>query len=138
MGAPKGGLTETFYIDASVPKAVREAIASVRSDVLYAGGPQAPAEETPDEAWLPRAGAEGWIVIHRDNRIRKRPRERQALLDSGVRTFCFTHAGNYTRWDTLRILAHRWPDIEKAANKDSGPYICSVTWQGIRMLAIPG
>jgi hypothetical protein len=138
MGASPQGGVDTYYIDASVPKAVREAIASVRNDVLYAGGEDAPAENTLDDVWLPQAGAANWVVIHRDKWIKKRPGERQALLDNGVRTFCMTSAGNYTRWETLRLLADKWPGIEKTATKDAGPYICSVTWQGIRKLYLPG
>jgi hypothetical protein len=72
-----------------------------------------------------------------DTRIRKRPRERQAFLESGVRAFCLTHAGNYNRWETVRLLAHRWPDIEQTATSEAGPYICSVTWTGVRRLFIP-
>jgi hypothetical protein len=137
LGEPKGGLT-VFYIDASFPLAVRQAIASVRDDVLYAGGPDAPAEDVDDDVWLPLAGANKWVVIHRDKKIRKRPAERQALIDSGVRTFCLTGAGNYTRWETLRLLAARWPDIEEVAGQRDGPYIEAVTWQGVRPLFIPG
>jgi hypothetical protein len=137
MGASQGGLG-IFYVDESFPKPVRVAMATLRDDVRYAGGDKAPAEGLGDDEWLPWVGAKDWSVIHRDNRIRKRPRERQALLDSGVRTFCFTHAGNYNRWDTMRVLAHRWPDIERTAASEAGPYICSVTWSGVRKLFIPG
>ncbi|HEV3095077.1 MAG TPA: hypothetical protein VGY30_11255 [Solirubrobacteraceae bacterium] len=137
MGASEGSLN-VYYIDASFPQAVRQAIASVRDDVLYAGGPNALAEDTLDDKWLPHAGANDWVVIHRDKKIRKRPTERQALLDSGVRTFCLTGSGNYTRWDTLRLLVARWPDIERIADQRAGPYIEGVTWQGIRPLFIPG
>jgi hypothetical protein len=137
MGAQESGV-ETFYIDASVPLPVRVAIASVRDDVLYAGGPKAPPVGTPDEVWLPIAGKAHWIVIHRDKKIRKRPGERQALLNSGVRTFCLTSAGNFNRWTTLRLLVHRWPDIERIADAREGPYIEAVTWQGVRPLTIPG
>lgn len=136
MGDPQGGIG-IFYVDESLPKPVRLAVAMLRDDVRYAGGADAPAEGLDDDEWLPLVGAKDWIVIHRDNRIRKRPRERQALLGSGARTFCLTHAGNYNRWETMRLLVHRWPDIEQMATNESGPYICSVTWNGVRKLFIP-
>ena len=138
MGAPPQGGVDTFYIDASVPKAVRVAIASVRDDVLYAGGPDAPTEDTDDDVWLPLAGAADWIVIHRDKKIKKRPHERQALLASGVRTFCMTGAGNLTRWQTLVLLAQRWEEIAQTASNYAGPYIYSVTRAGVRRMYIPG
>ncbi len=96
MGAaPQQRGVGTFYIDASVPEPVRIAIASVRSDVLYAGGPNAPAVNTSDTAWLAQAGAENWIVIHRDKKIRTRVWERTALFDAGVRAFYLTKAGSH-------------------------------------------
>ncbi len=126
-----------FYIDASVPKPVSEAIAAVRGDVLFAGGPNAPPVSEEDDVWLQRAGAEHWIIVFRDKRIRKRPRERQALLGSGVRAFCLTGAGNYSKWETLRLLVYQWPGIETRACQQAGPYIYGVTWQAFRPLNIP-
>ncbi len=128
----------TFYVDASVPVAVRRALASVREDVLYAGGPGAPKENAQDRHWLKTAGKEEWVVLKRDKRIRTRPWEREALVGAGVRTFCLTGAGNYTRWEVLRLLAARWPRIEEVASTRPGPYIYAVTWGGVRRLSLRG
>lgn len=128
----------TFYVDASIPVAVRTALASVREDVLYAGGPHAPKESTQDRHWLRTAGEHDWVVLKRDKRIRSRPGERAALIEAGVRTFCMTGAGNYNRWDTLRLLAARWPRIEEVAGAKAGPYIYAVTWEGVRELSLAG
>lgn len=128
----------TFYVDASVPVAVRTALASVRDDVLYAGGPNAPKESTQDRHWLKTAGDEGWVVLKRDKKIRHRPGERNALIAAGVRTFCLTGAGNYNRWAVLRLLAARWPRIEEVASTRPGPYIYAVTWDGVRELRLLG
>jgi len=124
----------TFYLDASLQIAVRRAIASVRDDVLYAGGPSAPAEATRDHVWLPQAGTGNWIVAMRDKKIRTRPGERQALDASGVRAFCLTDAGNATRWRVLELLVTRWGRIEQIANAEAGPYIYAVTRAGVMRL----
>lgn len=128
----------TFYVDASIPIAVRTALASVRDDVLYAGGPNAPRENTHDRHWLATAGQHGWVVINRDKRIRSRRWEREALIAAGVRTFCLTGGGNYTRWQVLELLAVRWRRIEEVANTVPGPYIYAVTWDGVRRLSLAG
>lgn len=128
----------TFYIDASVPIAVRQALALLRDDILYAGGLDAPKERTLDKDWLPIAGRNQWVVIKRDKKIRTRPWERDALIQAGVRTFCMTGGGNYTRWRTLQLLAARWERIEEVARNVPGPYIYSVTWDGVRELVLPG
>jgi hypothetical protein len=125
----------TFYFDASIQVRVALTIAEFRNDVLYAGGPGAPAQSTPDVQWLARAGDRDWVVLTRDKRIRTRPGERQTFLDAGVRCFCFTQAGNATSWEMLQVVVSMWDRIEGMAAR-SGPYICSVTRsRGVRWLA---
>ena len=126
----------TFFLDASLPVAVRTAIAGVRNDVVYAGGPNAPAENTKDPVWLTQAGAEDWIVVMRDKHIRTRPGERAALLNAQVRAFCMTDSGNATRWQVLELLVMRWRRIEQTATNVPGPYIYAVTAGGVTRLAI--
>lgn len=138
MGAPPPSGIETFYIDASVPAAVREAIASVRNDVLYAGGPNAPAVDTPDTVWLKRAGDENWVVLHRDKKIKMRIRERRALIESGVRSFCLSNGGNLNRWETLSLLVLRWGAIERIASQNAGPYVYSVNSSGVKPMFLAG
>jgi hypothetical protein len=128
----------TFYVDASVPIAVRQALALVRDDIVYAGGPGAPTERTADQDWLRIAGTNDWVVLKRDKKVRSRRWEREALIDAGVRTFCLTGGGQYTRWDTLRLLTARWGRIEEVARDVPGPYIYSVTWDGVRRLVVTG
>lgn len=126
----------TFYVDASVPVVVRRALAEARDDVCHAGQPGMPKESTADVHWLAKAGEHDWVVLKRDKRIRKRPAEREALINAGVRTFCLTGAGNYSRWEVLRLIAARWPKIEEIATTVDGPYVYSVTWQGVKPLAL--
>jgi hypothetical protein len=128
----------TYYIDASIPRPVRRAIADTRDDVLYAGGPLAPPENARDEVWLPVAGQGDWIVLMRDKRIRTRRRQRQALIDAKVRAFCFTDAGNATRWQVLALVVARWDDIAETAAAEPGPYIYAVTRTRFEPLAMLG
>lgn len=128
----------TFYVDASVPVAVRRALAEVRDDVCYAGGPGCPKESTLDIHWLKTAGENDWIVLKRDKRIRTRPGERKALIDAGLRTFCLTGAGNYSKWQVLQLLTARWDRIEEVASTVGGPYVYAVTKDGVRRLTLSG
>lgn len=90
-----------------------------------------------DTEWLPIAGAYRWIVIKRDKRIRRRPHERDALIAAGLRTFCLTSAGQMSKWTTLKLLATQWDKIENTARELPGPYIYSVTREGVRSLTLP-
>lgn len=48
-----------------------------------------------DPEWLTVAGLQGWIVLTKDQAIRKRPNEITALMNSGVRAFVLA-AGEMT------------------------------------------
>jgi hypothetical protein len=54
---------------------------------------------TPDEEWLAECGANGWIVLTRDQHIRRRPLELASLTASGVAAFAFT-GGQATALET--------------------------------------
>ena len=68
-----------FYLDASIPFPVSQALALVRDDVLYPGAPGCPitTPDVKDHEWLPVAGHHGWTVIMRDKHVRSRPGERR-------------------------------------------------------------
>lgn len=125
-----------FYVDASVPIDIARALSLVRSDILYPGGPgcQITNPETKDVIWLPIAGANSWVVIMRDKRIRTRPGERRQLMDHGVRAFVMTGAGNYSKWQTIELLVRRWEEIEAVVGRNAGPFIFSITQGGVARL----
>lgn len=95
-----------------------------------------PKESTDDVGWLAKAGENDWVVLKRDKRIRNHPAERAALISAKVRTFCLTSAGNYSRWNLLRLITASWPKIEEIATTVDGPYVYSVTWEGVNPLAL--
>lgn len=43
--------------------------------------------DTRDRDWLPEVGRRGWVVLTADYRMRYRERERDALMEHGVRAF---------------------------------------------------
>ena len=46
-----------------------------------------------DEEWLADAGKNVWIVLTKDERIRRNPLEKAAVEQHKVRMFCLTSAG---------------------------------------------
>lgn len=46
---------------------------------------------TPDPVWLPEVGRRGWCLLTTDKRIRRRPLEREAVREYGVRMFYFAN-----------------------------------------------
>jgi hypothetical protein len=58
---------------------------------------------TPDEAWLPMVGRNGWILLTADKRIRYNFLEKRALAQNSVREFVFA-SGNLSGNDMAVAL----------------------------------
>ena len=79
-----------FFVDRSigrhiVPDAIRALgfVVHAMADVYPAGEDQ----NVVDERWISDAGAQGWVVLTKDERITRRPDEVQALTEGGLRVF---------------------------------------------------
>ncbi len=86
-----------------------------------------------DTEWLREAGAHDWVVLLKDDRIRYRPAELEALTAARVRAFCLTNASL-----TGKVMAERYvrwlPRILAIATDTPGPYIHGVYSGGLRPL----
>ena len=81
-----------------------QALQYVRGDITWPGAEDGPVPAgASDSEWLPIVGADGLVVLTRDKRIRRRPIERQALLDHGVRACFLTSGGNLDLFDQLKL-----------------------------------
>jgi len=126
-GRRRAATLPEFLIDRSLsqlslPAALREAGLLVRTlaDVYGEQGSQ----ETDDATWLALAGERGWVVLCKDDRIRRRPAELQALADGNVRLFCLTNAQLTFTDQADWFLANRHRIIQ--ASRKSGPYVYGV------------
>lgn len=89
-------------------------------------------QHVPDERWLRDAVGKGWIVLMKDDAIRRRPAERDPLIEAGVRAFCLTNAQLRAAEQTERFISNRHRIIQQA--RKPGPYIYGVYDRGIRRL----
>jgi hypothetical protein len=81
-----------------------------------------------DHLWLPVIGARGWVVITKDQAIRRNPLEIEALLNSGARAFVIT--ADLSPEDALSLLARKWTKIARICQR-KGPFIFNITASGI-------
>ena len=87
--------------------------------------------DTPDEVWLREAGARGWVVLMKDDRIRYRPAEQAAVLESGVRCFCLHPSRGMTAEHMAGALKRALPRILAIASAErEGGYIRGVSRAG--------
>jgi len=106
-----------------VPEALRALGATV--ELLHEHFPA----HTPDESWLREVGRRGWVVLTKDQRLRRRKAEHAALLQSGVAAFVLT-SGNLTGQETAEAFVHAWPRIRKLLRDHAPPLIATVSRSG--------
>ena len=82
------------------------------------------AQELPDERWLGDVGRRDWVVLMKDDAIRRRPSERDALAEAGLRAFCLTNANLRAAEQTARFLGCIDRIVRRASKP--GPYIYGV------------
>jgi PIN domain-containing protein len=123
-----------FFVDRSLGKSI---VVGLRSEELIVRsmadvyGEDA-AQLLADEVWLRDAGENGWIVLTKDDAIRRRPAEREALTEAAVRVFCLTNRNLRGTEQTARFVSNRHRIIRQASKP--GPYIYGVYEHGLRRL----
>ena len=123
-----------FFVDRSLGKSIvaglRAAGLVVRSMADVYG--EKAAQRLPDEVWLRDAGQNDWVVLTKDDAIRRRPAERDALAEAKVRVFCLTTAQLRGSEQVERFLVNRNRILRQA--RKPGPYIYGVYESGLRRL----
>lgn len=128
---PAAPRTSRWFVDEN-SLGVAKSLAHVRGDITWPGAPggAVPAGAV-DTAWLPIVGQAGLVVLTRDERIRSRPLERQALLDHDVRACFLTSGGSLDLFSQLWL--RYWDDIESLVAEQPAPWLASVTRTGVRI-----
>lgn len=86
-------------------------------------------QDAPDEVWLKSAGENKWIVLTKDKNIRFHAREKETLLAYGVRAFVLT-AKALNGDEMAEIFVSALPKIAKILEKNSGPFVATITANG--------
>lgn len=134
-GSPSGSPPE-YFVDRSlgshvVPDALRDAGAVVYTMAEVYG--ERVGQGLADTEWLRDAGAHEWVVLLKDDKIRYRPAELEALTAAGVRAFCLTNANLGGRAMAERLV-RQLPRIHEIATTEPGPYIYGIYVDGVRPL----
>ena len=132
--APQNDKPPEFFVDRSLGKSIvdglRETGLVVYSMADIYGEKQA--QSLLDETWLRDAGENNWIVLTKDDAIRRRPAERDALTDAAVRVFCLTNRNLRGGEQTERFVSNRHRILRQA--RKPGPYIYGVYENGLKRL----
>jgi hypothetical protein len=132
--SPPEEQTPEFFVDRSLDKSIveglRNAGLTVHSMADVYG--EKHAQRLPDEAWLRDAGQNDWVVLTKDDAIRRRPAERDALTKAAVRVFCLTNRNLRGAEQTERFVSNRDRILRQA--RKPGPYIYGVYDQALKRL----
>lgn len=82
-----------------------------------------------DEVWLSEIGKRGWVAITKDERIRYRAIERDALMRAGVRAFILT-GRNLPAQELASIFLRCLARIDRLLGANRGPFIARITRGG--------
>lgn len=106
-----------------VPEALRAK--GIRVELLH----EHFALSTSDEEWLADVGRRGWVVLTKDQRIRRRHAEFQALLAANVAAFVLT-SGNLTGPATAAAFVNAYPRMQKTVRDYARPFVAAVDAAG--------
>jgi len=83
-----------------------------------------------DPEWLTLAGKNGWIVVTRDERIRYRVAEKQAIRRAKVRAFVIVAHGDLRIEEIAEILLKALSKVESIAVQEKPPFIANLArWE---------
>lgn len=82
------------------------------------------AADCPDEDWLRQVGRKGWIAVTHDQRIRYKPNERAAVMDSKVALPVVIGQAPYP--ELAQAFVATYPRIESFIQRHEAPYIAEV------------
>ena len=118
-----------IFLDRSIPRSVAEALKLVRTGDTYWLEDRYP-HNTPDEVWIPDAGAAGWLVVARDKKIRTRLWQRELVRRHGVGCFILNQKHDPTRWEYLKLLAKTLDEMERLHAATARPFLYLVDAAG--------
>jgi hypothetical protein len=90
------------------------------------------AQRIEDKDWIALAAAQDWVVLCKDDKIRRRPAERIALTEGKVRVFCLTNANLMFAEQAAYFTANRHRILQAA--RKHGPYLYGVYKDSIKKL----
>ncbi len=118
----------TFFVDRSLGgRVVADALRAIGEAVEIHDDHFA--SDSPDQKWLAEVGAHAWVVLSKDDRIRRNPVERQALLAAGVAAF-FLGRSDLRGDQMASAFRAALPAMKKALRRFATPFIAGVSVAG--------
>jgi hypothetical protein len=118
-----------FFIDNNLSRHLAQGMSSFGEDVVHLKD-QFP-EDTEDVKWLKYIGQNRFVLITRDEQIRWKPAEIEALRKYKVDAF-FLGGKKLNRCKIIQLLIRHWPRIKEYAQKTKAPYAFRIPPSGTK------
>lgn len=79
-------------------------------------------DDTPDEDWIAEVSKRGWVTPTKDKAIRRKPREREAIIDSKARVFTLP-SGNMTGEEMAERYVSSKLRMARFLRQHEGPFV---------------
>jgi predicted nuclease of predicted toxin-antitoxin system len=117
-----------FFIDRSLGRRVVSQALRACGETVIVHDDRFP-QDAHDRVWLREAGAQGWVVLTKDSKIRYRQNEITEILSARVRSFVLV-SRNLLGSEMARIFAKALPAMKKVCASQPAPFIAHVWRDG--------
>lgn len=125
---PEDAPTVTFFVDRSLGG--KHIVAALRqASALVVVHDEEFAQNTPDVDWLREAGTRGWVVLTKDDAIRRNPHERGMYRAAMLRVFTLARQG-LSGQEMAAIFASALPGMHRRIEAIEPPFIFSISRRG--------
>ena len=119
----------TFFLDHQIGRYVvadklREAGATVKAHLDHFKG------DAPDLEWIPEIGRRNWVLITKDQNIRRNPLERAAYASAKLRGFVAT-GKDMSGPDLGELLVRCLTGMVRRAHNRPGPLLFAISRNGV-------
>lgn len=119
----------TFFLDHQIGRfqvadALRSAGAVVEVHLDHFPG------DAPDTEWIPEVGRRGWVLITKDQNIRRNPLERAAYQAARLRGFVVT-GKDMNAIELGTLLVGCLPGMVRRSAGRSGPFVFTISRYGV-------
>jgi len=123
-----------LLLDANFPASLARALQELdQEDCQYRNSPAEFGQEAKDEDIFAGIKDRGWILLTLDEKMTKRPAQRQAILDAGLGVFVFTGSSIARRpfRDIAAFVLKVTDEILKEAQRTKPPFIWGISDKGV-------
>ena len=120
----------TYFFDNNLSYRYANMLRAIRQDVVHIAKTRGFHRDDPDEVWMPKVAAQGWVAVTLDERIRRIAAEEMIRTKVGLRVVFLAEGFlHHSFLDQAKFLIDAWSEILKQTAKSKPGECFKVTAQ---------